>query len=270
MGDEKRDSEAAGQAPTTPSSPPRISRPVFAPPRPSGGSSPAPRPTTPPSLTPSAPPTLPSNRPPAPSERARAAADALGTPLPPPSARPVTMELEAKLVRSARELSEARTALSRSEAERKRLDSALGDQAARHAAELQASRRELEQRQGELERRAAQQRELEARVDELEAQALEVVSLRLRNTELEALLAAQPKAAPAVVVADDLKRLRGVGPAFERALHGLGITTFAQIAGFTEEDVERVARALKLKPERIRRDDWVGAARAFSVGAETG
>jgi len=67
---------------------------------------------------------------------------------------------------------------------------------------------------------------------------------------------------------DDLKRIKGIGPAFERELRRLGITTFAQIAVWTAEEVETISRKIKAKPERIRRDAWVG--RATELMAERG
>ena len=51
---------------------------------------------------------------------------------------------------------------------------------------------------------------------------------------------APKKAAPtkaATAEADDLKQLSGVGPALEKKLHENGVTTFAQIAAWTEDDV---------------------------------
>lgn len=159
----------------------------------------------------------------------------------------------------------------RAETERARVERTLHEERKAHEAALSAARQEATlaaQKLNDLERRLETQRELEARIDELEAQALEVVSLRQRNAELESKLASA--AVPASALPDDLKRLRGVGPAFERSLRALGITTFAQIADFTEADIERVAHSLKLKPERIRRDDWVGAARALLAEAEKG
>jgi predicted flap endonuclease-1-like 5' DNA nuclease len=156
----------------------------------------------------------------------------------------------------------------RAETERARLERALAEERSTREAALRAAREEATQRVADLERRVERLRELEARVDELEAQALEVVTLRQRNAELEAALATASKRS--LAAPDDLKRLRGVGPAFERALRALGITTFAQIAEFTEADIERVAQSLKLKPERIRRDDWVGNARALLAERENG
>lgn len=144
-----------------------------------------------------------------------------------------------------------------------------------HAASLAALRARL----AEQERRLGSLRELEARVDELEGQSLEVASLRAVNAELEAkwsALAARAERAADQAGAtsngtgrgDDLKRIRGIGPAFERALQARGITTFSQIAGWSVNEVEATARALRLKPERIRREDWVGAARALLGASE--
>jgi len=65
--------------------------------------------------------------------------------------------------------------------------------------------------------------------------------------------------------ADDLKKISGVGPALEKKLHALGITTFAQIAAFSAEDIAKVDDALSFKG-RIERDDWLGQAKALAEG----
>jgi predicted flap endonuclease-1-like 5' DNA nuclease len=62
---------------------------------------------------------------------------------------------------------------------------------------------------------------------------------------------------------DDLKRIAGIGPGFERALHQIGVTGFRQIAEWTPADVERVAAEIRTTSRRILRDDWVGRARAL-------
>ncbi len=59
---------------------------------------------------------------------------------------------------------------------------------------------------------------------------------------------------------DDLKLIRGIGPAFERELKRIGVSSFSQIAAWTPADVESIAKKIKAKPERIRRDNWVGRA----------
>jgi predicted flap endonuclease-1-like 5' DNA nuclease len=59
---------------------------------------------------------------------------------------------------------------------------------------------------------------------------------------------------------DDLKRISGVGPKLEQLLNEQGITTFAQIAGLSDADVDRLQQRMPQFPGRIRRDDWVGQA----------
>jgi large subunit ribosomal protein L21 len=65
---------------------------------------------------------------------------------------------------------------------------------------------------------------------------------------------------------DDLKLIHGIGPALERALNELGVTSFRQIARWKDKDIERVARKLGEPPERIRRDGWVENARTEHAG----
>ena len=72
--------------------------------------------------------------------------------------------------------------------------------------------------------------------------------------------AAQPEGPP-----DDLKKLPGVGPATEKKLNALGVTTYAQIAAFTAEEIERVDAALKLKG-KIEQDDWPALAKELAGG----
>lgn len=60
---------------------------------------------------------------------------------------------------------------------------------------------------------------------------------------------------------DDLQQIVGIGAFTERALNRLGITSYSQLAELKEHDIERLADALEIGPSRIRRDDWVGAAR---------
>ncbi|HNP37525.1 MAG TPA: hypothetical protein PKK10_16885 [Woeseiaceae bacterium] len=60
---------------------------------------------------------------------------------------------------------------------------------------------------------------------------------------------------------DNLKEIKGVGPAIEKTLHELGIFRFGQIAEMSEYDIDRVARHLKGFRSRIYREDWIGQAR---------
>ncbi|MBU2934923.1 MULTISPECIES: 50S ribosomal protein L21 [Pacificibacter] len=72
-----------------------------------------------------------------------------------------------------------------------------------------------------------------------------------------------PKAAPAAAGADDLKQLSGVGPALEKKLHAAGVTSFAQVAAWTEADVEEFGEKLSFKG-RIEREGWIDQAKALA------
>jgi predicted flap endonuclease-1-like 5' DNA nuclease len=60
---------------------------------------------------------------------------------------------------------------------------------------------------------------------------------------------------------DDLKLIVGVGPVLERMLQQLGITTYRQIARWSERDIDEIDGKLPEFPGRIRRDGWVTQAR---------
>jgi large subunit ribosomal protein L21 len=76
--------------------------------------------------------------------------------------------------------------------------------------------------------------------------------------------AAKAKAvAPAVAGADDLKQLSGVGPALEKKLHAAGVTSFAQIAAWTDADVAAMDEKLSLKG-RIEREGWIAQAKELA------
>ncbi len=78
--------------------------------------------------------------------------------------------------------------------------------------------------------------------------------------------AEKAKAAPkAAKSGDDLKQLSGVGPALEKKLQAAGITTFAQIAGWTKADIEEMDEKLDFKG-RIDRENWVAQAKKLAKG----
>ena len=80
----------------------------------------------------------------------------------------------------------------------------------------------------------------------------------------EAKAEAAPAAAPAAA-ADDLKQLSGVGPALEKKLLAAGVTTFAQIAAWTEADIAEFDEKLSFKG-RIEREGWVEQAKKLAEG----
>ena len=77
--------------------------------------------------------------------------------------------------------------------------------------------------------------------------------------------AAAAPAAAAAAGADDLKKLSGVGPALEKKLHAAGVTTFAQIAAWTEADVAAMDEQLSFKG-RIEREGWIAQAQELAQG----
>jgi len=69
--------------------------------------------------------------------------------------------------------------------------------------------------------------------------------------------------APRAGGADDLKRIGGIGPKLEQTLNELGIYHFDQIAALQGDEIDWVDSRLRFKG-RIRRDDWIGQAKAFA------
>ncbi|MHA3980271.1 endonuclease [Halovulum sp. GXIMD14794] len=65
---------------------------------------------------------------------------------------------------------------------------------------------------------------------------------------------------------DDLKRIKGIGPALEEMLHGLGYYHFDQIAAWTLAEVAWVDDNLEGFKGRVSRDEWVAQARELASG----
>jgi predicted flap endonuclease-1-like 5' DNA nuclease len=63
--------------------------------------------------------------------------------------------------------------------------------------------------------------------------------------------------------ADDLKKIKGVGPKLEKLLNEMGYFHFDQIAAWSEPEVVWVDQNLKSFKGRASRDNWVEQARAF-------
>lgn len=60
---------------------------------------------------------------------------------------------------------------------------------------------------------------------------------------------------------DDLSKIHGIGPTFARTLNKMGLHSFNQIARWTPEDIDKVAKKLYTAPDRIKRDKWVDEAK---------
>lgn len=107
---------------------------------------------------------------------------------------------------------------------------------------------------------SASRAEAQLRSEFVDAHATSSAALRARVSELEAALATATRA-PQPAEHTSLRQIRGIGPAFERALHGLGITTVSRIAQFDADEIQRIAPLIKARVDRILRDDWVGQAK---------
>ncbi|MFP7570794.1 NADH-quinone oxidoreductase subunit E [Marivita sp. S2033] len=87
--------------------------------------------------------------------------------------------------------------------------------------------------------------------------------------------AAQKKSKPAALSAprdgqaDDLKRIKGVGPKLEALCNDLGFYHFDQIANWSAAEIAWVDENLQGFKGRVSRDNWVDQAKTLASGGET-
>ena len=169
---------------------------------------------------------------------------------PAPASAARAQELFSDLMRARKELTEKSTELRKVTSERNTLRVRL--------VRAESATRELS---------SAFRAEAQLRSEFVDSHATSSAALRARVAELEAALAAA-KSEPKPAEQAGLRRIRGIGPAYERALLGLGITHVAQVAALTPDDIVRIAPQIKAQADRILRDDWVGQAqRLLGEGA---
>jgi large subunit ribosomal protein L21 len=77
--------------------------------------------------------------------------------------------------------------------------------------------------------------------------------------DMQALAASEPSGA------DDISLIAGIGPKILKGLADFGITTYAQIAAWSPDDIERIETALKQKG-RVAREEWIEQARELMTG----
>jgi NADH-quinone oxidoreductase subunit E len=83
-----------------------------------------------------------------------------------------------------------------------------------------------------------------------------------------------PGAKPAMLTeaqgaADDLKKIKGVGPKLEALLNSMGVFHFWQVASWGAAEVAWVDQNLEGFKGRVSRDDWVAQAKILASGGET-
>lgn len=81
-----------------------------------------------------------------------------------------------------------------------------------------------------------------------------------------------PTAAPEgeVLLADDLSRIKGLGPKLQKLLPTLGLSTFAQIAALTDSDLAELDTKLGAFAGRPAKDNWVEQAKYLAAGDTAG
>jgi predicted flap endonuclease-1-like 5' DNA nuclease len=97
--------------------------------------------------------------------------------------------------------------------------------------------------------------------DELKKQRepVDLDAVRARMDDIEDLVlrvAGQKKSVFPGAGADDLTQIKGIGPKTAGMLRAMGVTTFAQIAGWTEEEMARAAEQLGIPVARIKKGKW--------------
>jgi predicted flap endonuclease-1-like 5' DNA nuclease len=96
----------------------------------------------------------------------------------------------------------------------------------------------------------------------------ELMELRLEVEQARAQSAAPAAPARSSRQPQGLRRIRGIGPGYQRLLEQLGITRVQQVAAWSQADVLGFAEKLKIRPERIVKDDWVGQAKTLEPDPE--
>lgn len=77
--------------------------------------------------------------------------------------------------------------------------------------------------------------------------------------------AAPVAAAPAGAISDDVELIGGIGPTIGKKLKAAGVTTWRQVADWTEADIAKFDAELNLRG-RIQREEWVEQAKELVAG----
>lgn len=99
----------------------------------------------------------------------------------------------------------------------------------------------------------------------VEGEAKEKSAKPAKAEKADAPAKAEKKPAKKSAEGDKLTDISGVGPVIVEKLHGEGITTFAQIAAWTDADVEAIEEKLSFKG-RVGREEWIKQAKELAKG----
>lgn len=65
---------------------------------------------------------------------------------------------------------------------------------------------------------------------------------------------------------DDLKKITGIGPAFEKKLNEIGLYTYEQISNLKKNDINNLSNMEGVSAEKIESDNWVESAKGLMEG----
>ena len=65
---------------------------------------------------------------------------------------------------------------------------------------------------------------------------------------------------------DDLTAIKGLGKVKAAKLVAAGVTSYAQVAAWTDDDIAEMGLKCNTSPGQIKREDWVGQAKALAEG----
>ncbi|WP_417262082.1 helix-hairpin-helix domain-containing protein [Celeribacter sp.] len=105
-------------------------------------------------------------------------------------------------------------------------------------------------------------------VDEPVATVAEPVAEVEEKTEAAPVAFASVPDAAVAAEPDDLKSIKGVGPKIEVQLHERGITTFAQVAALSADEIETLGAALK-GTSAAQLTKWAEQAKILATGGDT-
>jgi len=104
-------------------------------------------------------------------------------------------------------------------------------------------------------------------LEEVPSPALSEEAVQIPDAVIEP--APEPETAPAST-ADDLSKIKGLGPKLQALLPTLGLSTYAQIAALTEADLAALDPKLGPFAGRPTRDGWVEQAQYLAAGDVAG
>lgn len=188
---------------------------------------------------------------------------------------------------AAREAAEAKAAADREAAEKAAEIKAAAEREAAEKAAAERAAAEKEAAEREAAEQAAKRKALSERTEEEKRAAHEASVQRIEAQKRAAAEASgdydgdgvvegadegtKPAtlSAPREGGADDLKKIKGVGPKMELMLHSMGFYHFDQIAAWNASEVAWVNANLEGFKGRVTRDNWVEQANLLASGGET-